>query len=117
MLPLTPSGRCSAHVVVEIGRAGGRSLFMTLLAELNRIGIRYRVVDSNRHNHLPFVGRPLSALPRCSPMRITCRPLETFPFTGPALASPLSAVACYDTFGPTVTCKYPRVWWRLQTAL
>ena len=35
---------------------------MTLLAELDRIGIRYRVVDSNQHNHLPFVGRPLSAL-------------------------------------------------------
>jgi glycosyltransferase involved in cell wall biosynthesis len=42
--------------------SGRPILFMTLLAELDRIGIRYRVIDSNQHNHLPFVGRPLSAL-------------------------------------------------------
>jgi glycosyltransferase involved in cell wall biosynthesis len=36
--------------------------FMTLLSELDRIGTPYAVVDSNAYNHIPKVGRPLSAL-------------------------------------------------------
>ena len=44
-------------------KPGGRPVsFMTLLAELDRIGIPYEAVDSNPYNHIPKVGRPLSAL-------------------------------------------------------
>jgi len=41
---------------------GRRVSFMILLAELDRLGLQYEAVNSNRYNHLPKIGRLLSAL-------------------------------------------------------
>ena len=67
--------------------SGRPILFMTLLSALKRMGTVHEIIDSNRYNHIPKVGRPLSALwVMANVKRLAGSEIVSFHGAGPGIA-------------------------------